>query len=289
MQNNEEMLDMPIVESVSVIEGQARAEVDIQIATAKRYPRNAMRAAQTVIAVVSKDKDLAQTCVYSLPRGGKSVEGASVHLARFLASEYGNLRVDAKIVDIGDTMITAQAIAWDLEKNYATRTEVKRRITNKQGERFQDDMIVVTCNAALAIASRNAILQVIPVTVVNQVYKAAQQAITGDLSTEAKMLQRRKDILDGFLNTYAVTEAEILAMLEIETVNQIREPQMLTLVGLGQALRDGDTTVAESFGRNVQNGVAKETKDKVKSIIDKANNKRQHAKDEQLRMATDNK
>ena len=286
---NEELEVIPVIESVSVIEAQTRGEIDIQIATAHRFPRNAKRATENVIAVISKDKELAKTCVYSLPRAGKSIDGPSVHLARYLASEYGNLRVDAKIVEIGDVMITAQAIAHDLEKNYAIRTEVKRRITKKNGERFEDDMIVVTCNAALAIASRNAILQVIPVTVTDQVYKAAQQAITGDLSTEQKLLQRRKEILDGFLNTYAVNEIEVLAMLELETVNQIREPQMLTLVGLGQALRDGDTTVAEAFNRNVQSGIAKETKDKVKDAIDKANAKRAKIKDDQLRMQTDNK
>jgi hypothetical protein len=284
MTKNEELEVVPIVESVSVIEAQTRGEIDIQIATAHRFPRNAMRAMQTVIAVISKDKELAQTCVYSLPRAGKEITGPSVHLARYLASEYGNLRVDAKIVEIGDVMITAQAIAHDLEKNYAIRTEVKRRITKKNGERFEDDMIVVTCNAALAIASRNAIMQVIPVTITDQVYKAAQKAITGDLSIEQKLLQRRKEILDGFLNTYNVTETEILALLELETVNQIREPQMLTLVGLGQALKDGDTTVAEAFGRNATNGIAKETKDKVKSAIEKANKKRQDSQDNKLRM-----
>ena len=281
---NEELEVMPVIESVSVIEAQTRGEIDVQIATAHRFPRNARRAAETVIAVISKDKELAKTCIYSLPRSGKEITGPSVHLARYLASEYGNLRVDAKIVEIGDIMITAQAVAHDLEKNYAIRTEVKRRITNKQGERFQDDMIVVTCNAALAIASRNAIMQVIPVTVVDQVYKAAQKAITGDLSSEQKLLQRRKEILDGFLNTYNVSEDEILSLLELETVNQIREPQLLTLIGLGQALKDGDTTVAEAFNRNVQSGIAKETKEKVKSAIEKANKKRQDAQDNKLRM-----
>lgn len=285
MKNEELTLTEAVeVQSVSVTEAQARAEVDIQISTAHRFPRNSERAMQNVIAVISKDKDLAQSCIYTLPRAGKEITGASVHLARYLASEYGNLRVDSKIVEIGDTMVTAQSVALDLEKNYAIRTEVKRRITNKAGDRFQDDMIVVTCNAALAIASRNAILQVIPVTVVEKVFKAAQKAITGDMSTEQKMIKRRAEILEGFLNIYNVSETEILAMLEIETINQIREPQMLTLVGLGQAIKDGDTTVAEAFGRNVQSGIAKETKDKVKQAIDKANKLRQERSDDKLRM-----
>jgi hypothetical protein len=272
MENND--LEIIDVQSVSVTEAQSRAEIDIQISTAKRYPRNAERATQNVIAVLARDKEFAKQCVYSLPRAGKEISGPSVHLARFLASEYGNLRVDAKIVEVGDTMITAQAVAFDLERNYAIRTEVKRRITDKHGQRFADDMVIVTCNAGLAIALRNAIMQVIPATVTTRVYESAQKAIVGNMTTEEAMLKRRKEILDGFLNTYNVTETEILALLELETANQIREPQMLTLIGLAQALKDGDTTVAEAFGRNVQSSIQKNTRDKVKQAIDKANERR---------------
>lgn len=266
------------VQPVSVTEAQSRAEIDIQISTAHRFPRNAERAAQNVIAVVSNNKELAQSCVYSLPRGGKNITGPSVHLARYLASEYGNLRVDARIVEIGETSVTAQSIAHDLEKNYAIRTEVKRRITDRNGQRYQDDMIIVTCNAALAIASRNAILQVIPVTVTERVYKAAQKAIVGDLSTEQKLLARRKEVLDMYQNSLGVTEEEVLKVLEVETPNLIREQQILQLVGLAQAIKDGDTTVTEAFGRNVEGKIAKETKDKVKAAIDKANEKRNSGK-----------
>ena len=259
---------------VSVIEAQNRSEIDVQIATAHRYPRNSERSVQNVIAVISNDKELAGTCVYSMPRAGKEIKGPSVHLARYLASEYGNMRVDAKIVEIGDTMITAQAVALDLEKNYAMRTEVKRRITDKQGNRYADDMIVMTCNAALAIASRNAILQVIPLTAVNRVYKAAQKAIVGDLSTEQKLLTARMEILKGFHDSYAVTEAEILTLLGLETVNQIKQDQLLTLVGLAQAIKDGDTSIVEAFNRNAQSNISTETKAKVQEAIDKANAKR---------------
>jgi hypothetical protein len=273
---DEEMILTPAVEvqSISVTEAQSRAEIDIQIATAQRYPRDVERAIQNVIAVVSRDKELAQSCVYSLPRAGKEISGASVHLARFLASEYKNLRIDSKIVEIGDTMITAQSVCLDLQNNYALRTEVKRRIVDKNGQRFKDDMIVVTCNAALAIATRNAILQVIPVTAVNKVYFAAKQAIIGDLTDEQKMLKRRKEILDGFHNTFNVSEAEVLALLELETVNQIKEAQMLTLVGLAQAIQDGDTTVAEAFGKGTTSNITKETKSKVDEAIKKAQEKR---------------
>jgi hypothetical protein len=273
----EETNDVIAVQSISVIEGQSRAETDIAISTAKKYPRLVKRAVDNSIAVITRDPEFAKSCVYSLPRGGKAIEGPSVHLARLLASQYGNLRVDSHIVEIGDTTVTAQSTAFDLESNFAIRTEVKRRITDKQGQRFNEDLIVVTCNAALAIASRNAILQVIPAQCVNSVYKAAKSVILGDVSTDAKLLQKRKEILDGFLNTYNVSEAEVLSLLELETVNQIRENELLTLAGLAQALKDGDTTVAESFGRNTS-GISKESRSKTKEIIEKARAKRSQPK-----------
>jgi hypothetical protein len=274
MENNEiEVID---VQAVTVTEAQSRAEIDIQVATANKYPRSVDRAVQNVIAIVSKDKELAEKCVYSLPRAGKEIQGASVHLARLIASEYKNLRVDARIVEIGDTMITAQATCLDVQNNFAIRTEVKRRITDKKGQRYAEDMIVTTCNAGLAIASRNAILQVIPATVVNVIYKAAQKTILGDMTDEQKMLKRRKEILDGYLNTWNVTEAEILKLLELETVNQIKDTQMLTLVGLANAIKDGDTTVTEAFGRNVQSGISIDTKEKVAEAIQKAKDRKKN-------------
>lgn len=279
MENNEiEVID---VQSVTVTEAQSRAEIDIQVATANKYPRNVDRAIQNVIAIVSKDKDLAEKCVYSLPRAGKEIQGASVHLARLIASEYKNLRVDARIVEIGDTMITAQSTCLDVQNNFAIRTEVKRRITDKKGQRYAEDMIVTTCNAGLAIASRNAILQVIPATVVNVIYKAAQKTILGDMTDEQKLLKRRKEILDGYLNTWNVTETEILKLLEIETVNQIRDTQLLTLVGLANAIKDGDTTVTEAFGRNVQSGISIDTKEKVAEAIQKAKDRKNKIKAEE--------
>jgi len=66
-----EIIEAVEVQSVSVTEAQNRSEIDVQVRTAKAYPRNVERSVQNVIAVISKDKELAQSCVYSLPRSGK--------------------------------------------------------------------------------------------------------------------------------------------------------------------------------------------------------------------------
>lgn len=263
---------------VSVVEAQARAEIDVSVNTAKRFPRSVDLCVQKAIATVTRDKDVAETCHYSLQRGGKSIQGPSVHFARILASEYKNIRVDSKIVDIGDTMLTAQSVCMDLESNYAVRTEVKRRITDKHGQRYNEDMIVVTANAALSIAARNAILQVIPRSITDQVYTAVKRTLVGNLTDEQKLIKRRQDVLQGFEKTYNVKESQILELLDLETINQIKEEQLLELIGLAQAIKDGDTTVKQIFGKG--DNPAKNTIDKVaeaKKAAEEARKKKEDA------------
>lgn len=222
-----------------------KANVDVQVSTAKMYPRNITRVRDNSVALVTMDKDTAQSCSYALPRGGKPITGPSVHLARILAQQYGNMRVEAKVVDITDKQIVSRATAWDLESNYAVSFEVRRSIIGKEGKRFNEDMITVTGNAANAIAYRNAVLAIIPKGITDTAYKAAQELITGDLSDEAKLVARRKKAIDFFNDEYGINEKEVLKMLGKQTVQQIKAEQIALLLSTQQALKDGDTTVDE--------------------------------------------
>lgn len=246
MENQEtQSVEVIQVDNPGVIYQQDKALIDMQISTAKAYPRNIQRATQNAIAIVT-DKDTAATCTYSLPRGGKSISGPSVHLAKILAQVWGNLRVEAKVVEIGQRQITSQAVAFDLENNLAIKVEVKRSIMGRSG-RFNDDMITVTGNAANAIALRNAVLSVVPRGVVDKIYNAAKHTITGDISDETKLIAKRKTVMDKLQDTYNVTEAEILKAVGKASINHLDADDLVTLIGIGQAIKNGDTTVEEAF------------------------------------------
>lgn len=235
------------VQDASVIYNQDKATIDVQIATAKTYPRNVRRATENSIAIVTLDAETASTCTYSLPRGGKPITGPTVHLAKILAQNWGNLRCEAKVVEIGSKQITSQAVAFDLENNLAIKVEVKRSIMDKTGKRFSDDMVTVTGNAANAIALRNAILSVIPKAIVDKVYNEAKHTITGDLSDNTKLIAKRKKVMDGFIETYRLTEKEVLGAIGKAAVEHITQDDLVVLIGIGQAIKDGDTTVQEAF------------------------------------------
>ena len=232
-------------QSVIQMDAIEKANVDVQVATAKQFPRNVTRAIQNSIVMATIDPETAQMMRYALPRGGKPITGPSVHLAKLIVSNWGNVRAEAKVVQITDSQVVSRGTCWDLENNVATAIEVRRNIKGKGGQRFSDDMITVVGNAANSIAFRNAVFSVIPKAVTDKVYRAAQECITGDLSDEAKLLQKRTNCLKFFNDEYGITEEEVIKLCGKQTVNQIKADEIALMLGIYQSLKDGDTTVEE--------------------------------------------
>lgn len=230
---------------VASLDRAERANIDIQVSTAKQYPRSISRCANNAVAIATMDKETAQSCGYALPRGGKPITGPSVHLAKIIAQQYGNLRAEAKVVEITDKQVVSRGTAWDLENNYAVSFEVRRSIVGRNGNRFSDDMITVTGNAANSIAYRNAIFGIVPKSITDKAYKAAQHLITGDLSDEEKLIKRRDGAIKHFTDTYGISEEEVIKLCGKHTVNQIQADEIALLLGFAQSLKDGDTTVEE--------------------------------------------
>lgn len=236
-----EAQDVQIVQ----VDALERANVDSQVATAKRYPRDIRRSIDNSVVMATMNQETAQSCSYALPRGGKPIIGPSVHLAKIIVSNWGNMRTEAKVVQITEKQVISRGTCWDLETNVASAFEVRRNIIDSKGRRFSDDMITVTGNAANSIAYRNAVFSVIPKAITDRVYYAAQKFITGDLSDSDKLLKTRTNILNNFKNTYGIVENEVVKLCGKQTVNQIGADEISMLMGTIQALKDGDTTVDE--------------------------------------------
>ncbi len=244
-ENGYEVMQVHNDTQIITVDAVERANVDSQVATAKQYPRDLVRSINNSIAMATMDYNTAQSCGYALPRGGKPITGPSVHLAKLIVSNWGNIRAEAKVVQITDKQVISRGTCWDLENNVATAFEVRRSIIGKGGKRFTDDMITVTGNAANSIAFRNAVFSVIPKAITDKVYQAAQHFITGDLSDEEKIVARRKKCIDFFKDEYGISEDEVVMLCGKQTVNQIKADQIALLLGITQSLKDGDTTVEE--------------------------------------------
>lgn len=248
-----EIIEVKQAEMLSAV---SRAEVDIQIATAKQYPRDITRALNNIKTIATLDPETAEDCFYTLRRGkgndAKLIEGVSVRLAEIIAGAWGNMRVQTRIVGNDGRKITAQAICHDLESNLAVCIEVHRRITSANGQTYSEDMQVMTGNAASAIAFRNAVLKVVPKAVTKRVINDIKQVAMG----QALSVETSRQRMIEYYAKLGVTQAELLAYLEVKTVNDIDAEMIFELRGLANALKEGTTAVQETFKRNVANSEA---------------------------------
>jgi hypothetical protein len=235
------------VSSMSVESGTVallnKSEIDMQVATAHRYPRSIKRFRDESLQMVTLNESIAESCIYALPRDGKVIEGPSARFAEVVASAWGNCRAGARVVNDQGDFVTAQGVFHDLERNVAITYEVQRRITDKRGMRYKPDMIGVTANAACSVALRNAILKGIPKAFWDDMYQAARKTVMGDVKTLAN---RRADAVKAF-QAFGVSEAQILAKLEVAGVEDITLEHLVTLRGMLTAIKDGDTTAEQAF------------------------------------------
>jgi len=215
-----------------------RSEIDVQIRTAKKFPRSITSFKRQALEMATLDEETAGSMFYALPRSGKTVEGPSVRLAEIAASAWGNLRYGARVIEIGDQWVTSQGFCFDLEKNIACTVEAKRRITDKHGKRYNEDMIGVTSQAANAVALRNAIFKVIPFAYVSAIYDSAKETAIGKAMT---MEQRRTRALGWYAKSGA-PEKKVLELLGRASVEEISIDDLTFLQGLRTAISDGEMT-----------------------------------------------
>ena len=236
-----------IVQQSEMLQAINRAEVDIQIATAKSYPRDVQDALKRIKDIATLDTETAEDCFYALRRQGSLIEGVSVRLAEIIAGAWGNLRVQTRIIGNDGRTITAQGICHDLETNLAVSVEVKRRITDKYGKTYSDDMQVMTGNAASAIAFRNAVLKVVPKAVTKRVINEVKDVAVG----RSMDLESRRQNMLAYYSKIGVGEADILKYCGVKTPEEITGEMIFELSGLKNAIKEGTTTVQEVFRANV--------------------------------------
>jgi hypothetical protein len=228
---------------------QDKAIIDMQIATAKQYPRDLKRAIEKCITFVTMDKSISEKMFYTLKKGGKTIVGPSVNLAKIMAQQMGNMRVENRVVGFDATHVTCEAVCFDLETNYAVRTQIKKSIVGSSG-RYSEDMCTITANAGNAIALRNAIFNCIGMDLVDKVYNAAKQNFVGDLSDINKLVARRTLLIETIKQNYAshkLTDEEIARAVGKETISHIKEEEIIVLIGLEKAIAEGEQTVETVF------------------------------------------
>ena len=159
------------IKQAEVIQHLERAEVDVQISTAMRYPMHKTRdqindIVEQITTIATLDPETAESCFYVMQRGrgadAKTIEGVSVRFAEIVAHSWGNLRIQTRIVGNDGRFVTAQAICHDLEKNVAysaTTQEVLNYLGVKSQEGIDREMLFNLLGLVQAIKEGDTTIQ----------------------------------------------------------------------------------------------------------------------------------
>lgn len=243
-----------------------KAQIDTQVATARAFPRSVQQSLEEAVFTATMDYETSESCNYTLPRGGKLIQGPSVRMAEILLQAWGNMRAETKVVEETSKHVVSESIVWDLQKNNAVKIEVKRSIMSKVG-RMNDDMITVTGNAANSIAFRNAIFKVIPRAITDKVYSAVMVKLIGE---EGDFQKKLKSVLDAFKKKYEKNQTEVLGLLGKNQLKDVTPKDVVLLIGLGTALKDGALSIESLFKQPVKSADEKKADLKAKQDAEKA-------------------
>jgi len=252
-QDGEDVLDprRALAESTLSMD-MARAEIDVAVATAHRFPRIIDTVIKEIETMACYNEEAAANCIYSLPRGGKPIIGPSIGFANIVASAWGHCREVSRpsYVDRKEKKVYAEGAFQDLQKNRTVVITESRRIVDKHGRIYSDDMIIVTEKAAGAIARRNAILNVVPRAVWHPIYEKALLIVRGNERTFAE----RKDAALRAFAQFGVKPEQVFAILNLKGEPDLTLEHLPTLRGMYQQLRDGTETVESMFDPRRQVG-----------------------------------
>lgn len=202
-------------------------------------------------AMVHLDKKAAESCSYSLPRGGRNITGPSIRLAEIMQHAWGNILVSIDSFTVekdelsGRVSVKVWGWAMDTQKNNAVQSFESATVFPKKGRGVDDDAISNAIDRARAMLYRDLVFKVIPKAYVNVVYN---EAITAALGGAQDLKTKIDKVIDRFEKAWGVTEEDILIKLKRPNRSTMDQDDVATLMGWGTAIKDGHMTVAELFG-----------------------------------------
>ncbi|WBU27528.1 hypothetical protein OOZ54_12570 [Rhodopseudomonas palustris] len=236
-------------QSSSLIVGDASlsSRLMLQYDIAARRPRSPTRVRTNLLQLVTLDPASAVESMYALPRGGKPVTGPSIRFAEALKQAWGNCWASSEVRRINreEKFVESVGLFIDFETNSVTESTHQRSIADRNGKVFKDDLIRVTANAASSIAMREAILKGVPKPVWREAYDAVVRIIAGDIKTLA---QSRESALQAFA-IFGVKPEQVFGALGVPGADDILLDHIPVMRGMFAALKSGEATVEEMFGR----------------------------------------
>jgi hypothetical protein len=230
------------------------AEIQSSIMVALRFPRNEDQAFAKLMRACSRTS-FAEDAAYSFPRGGQTVSGPSVNLAREAARVWGNIRYGVDIVRDDETSRQIRGWAWDLETNTKTSAEDDFQKLVYRKEKKKDNRVVQPAgwyppderdlreltNRRAAILKRNCILELLPKDLIEDALDQSASTLRKGAEQDPEAARKKIILAFGELN---VTPA----MLDLYLTHPLTEASPAEIADLRKiykSISDGNSKWAE--------------------------------------------
>lgn len=225
------------------------SEIQAMVFMAKQFPRNQIQAADRIINACTR-QTLADSAVYSYPRGGQNVEGPSIRLAEVLAQNWGNIDFGIRELSQENGVSTVEAYAWDLETNVRQAKVfqvVHKRVSKGGAKTLTDprDIYEMVANQG-SRRLRACILSIIPGDIVEAALaqcSVTQAASVGATPEEIKETIRK---LTATMGKFGITSENIQDRYQCR-LEAIRPAQIVELRKIYTSLKDGMSKPSDWF------------------------------------------
>lgn len=193
----------------------AQHEIQSAIIVAQKCPRNEDNCFGSLMKS-AKRPSFAFKARYQYPRGGQTITGPSVHLAREAARLWGNVRYGFDIVRDDGESIHLRGWAWDMETNtkvsqdahFARMVQRKNKQSGKTEYVKPDERdLRELVNKHGAIAERNCLLKLLPPDLIEDTMVECRRTTESGIKEDID--QHRKQVISAFAGlNIAPTEIE---------------------------------------------------------------------------------
>lgn len=215
------------------------------------YPTHKQMEKRNITAVLSEieqvatiDINIALSCFYVLFQSdGKPFTGISVRFAEIIASSWGNINTGAKVVRNDGVNITVMGFVEDLEKNSRFSVELQRRVVDRNGSPLSAEQVTLATTTTSSVAFRNAIFKAVPAAIFTTVVKKIKAYIKENVDGSSILNETLE-----FFRKKGVQDSDIKKRLNVLSLDNLNSDDLFLLIGLKNALNEGDATIVQIFG-----------------------------------------
>lgn len=246
--------------TVTIESNRAVAEAQGKLIIAKRFPRDET-VAYTKVINACKRRSLAEKAMYSYPRSGSTISGASIRLAEELARCWGNIDFGIKELSQKDGESEMQAYCWDMETNtLSSQTFVVQHVrdTRNGAQKLTNQRDIYENNANMAGRRLRArILAVIPPDLVEAAILECKKTLAGNNDIPiADRIKKMAVAFEKFGVKIDSIEKRLGRKIETMTADDLSE-----YVGIYNSLKDGNSGISDWFDVKINSDRAKKLTD----------------------------